>query len=236
MNGTPERSLETGALRALADDLWVIDHPLRVFGLALGSRMTVIRLADRSLFLHSPVPLDDEVRAGLDAVGTVRHAVAPNKVHHFFVAAVRDAYRDCALYAAPGLAEKRSDVRFDAELCDDPPDAWRGQIDQRVVRGIEVMNEVAFFHRASRSLLLTDLAFNVQHSDSLWTRLWCRAGGIYRHFGPSRMVRMLVRDREAARASIDAILRWDFDRVIVPHGIVLQRSGKRMLRAAYQWL
>ena len=49
-------------------------------------------------------------------------------------------------------------------------------------------------------------------------------------------VRLLIRDRGAARRSLDEILRWDFDRVIVTHGIVLQQSGKRVVRAAFDWL
>ena len=39
--------------RRLDQDLWVIDRPLRVYGLQIGCRMTVVRLTDGSLFLHS---------------------------------------------------------------------------------------------------------------------------------------------------------------------------------------
>ena len=49
-------------------------------------------------------------------------------------------------------------------------------------------------------------------------------------------MKTLTRDREAARASRDRILTWDVERVTVTHGVVLQRSGNRMLRQALSWL
>ncbi len=218
--------------RQLDEDLWVIDRPLRVCGLQIGCRMTVVRLADGSLFLHSPIDPDAETRRALDGLGPVRHVVAPNKVHHLFASAWRDAAPDALLYAAPGLPEKRADVHFDRVLDDDAPDAWDGQIDQALCRGIPYTNEVAFCHRRSRTLLLADLAFNMHYGENLWTRLWLRAMGIYGKFGVGRHVRRLVRDPAALRASLDRILAWDFERIVVAHGVVLQRAGPRVLRQA----
>ncbi len=224
------------APRELAPNLWVFDRPLSVFGLQVGARMTAIRLDDGSLFLHSPVLPTGEVRAALDALGPVRSVVAPSKVHHLFIGAYRETHPDARLYAAPGLPEKRPDITFDEVLSSTAPGAWAGEIEQVLFAGIPYMNEVAFYHPASRSLLLADLAFNIFESDSFPTRTWFKLAGIYGRFGVAAYVRWLVRDREAARRSLETILGWDFDRVIVSHGIVLQQSGRRVLRDAFGWL
>lgn len=226
----------TPRLRELAPDLWVLDHPLRLLGLAVGARMTVIRLTSGDLFLHSPVPLGDAARAELDALGPVRHVVAPSKVHHFFVAACREAYPDASFYAAPGLPEKRPKLRFDEVLSDTAPPAWAGQIRQVVFQGAPYVSEVVFFHVASRTLVFTDLAFNMRDSSELPTRLWLRAMGAHNRFGPHRMMRRFVRDRAAAHASLQRILAFDFDRVIVSHGAVVQEKGQRLVREAFAWL
>jgi hypothetical protein len=120
------------ALEALAPNLWVAARPLKLIVGNVGTRMTVIRLADGTLFLHSPVQLDTDTRAALDAVGPVRWVVAPNKVHHLFVADYLTAYTDARAYGAPGLAEKRKDLRFEAVLSDQGPAAWRDEIDQHL--------------------------------------------------------------------------------------------------------
>jgi hypothetical protein len=98
------------------------------------------------------------------------------------------------------------------------------------------LNEVAFLHVASRSLLLADLAFNLQWGENLWTRMWMRAMGIHETFAVGRHVKYLVRDREALRGSLETILAWDFDRVVVSHGVVLQHAGHRVMRRAFDWL
>lgn len=228
--------LDSSPLRKLADDLWVVDRPFAVVGIEIGTRMTVVRLPNGDLWLHSPVPLDDETRAALDALGPVRHLVAPNKVHHLFFADCVSAYPDARRYAAPGLAEKRRDLAFDEVLADDAPEAWRDVIEQQRLLGAPLVEEVVFHHRPSRTLVVTDLAFNVRESAHWLSRLFFKLNGVLGHFGPSRMFRLLIRDREAARRSLDVMLGWDFDRIIVTHGAILQERGRRVLRDAYQWI
>ena len=58
----------------------------------------------------------------------------------------------------------------------------------------------------------------------------------YGRFGPSTLDPWLIRDRSAARQSLERILAWDFDRVVVAHGDVLERGGREALRAGYAWL
>lgn len=228
--------MDTASLRNLAPDLWVAERSLKLAVGDIGTRMTVIRLADGSLFLHSPVQLDSETRHALDAVGPVRAVVAPSKVHHFFVGDYRAGYPQAHIYAAPGLEAKRRDLQFHGVLGDEAPDEWCGQIEQHLFRGAPYINEVVFFHPATRTLLLTDLAFNVGADRTAKARLFYWLVGAAGRFGPHRMMRLLIRDRRAARASIDAILRWDFDRVIVTHGDVLETGGRQRLAAAFDYL
>lgn len=223
-------------LRALAPDLWVAERPLALVVGDIGARMTVVRLRDGSLFLHSPVRLDPETRSALDALGPVRAVVAPSKVHHLFVGDYGPAYPEAVIYGAPGLAEKRRDLRLDRVLGDEAPAAWRDEIEQHVFRGSPATNEVVFFHRATQSLILTDLAFNVPAGRTTGARLFHWLVGSAGRFGPHRLVRLLIRDRRAARASVDRILRWDFDRIVVSHGEVLERDGRERLAAGFAFL
>jgi len=223
-------------MRQLAEDLFVVERPLRFYGLPLGTRMTIVRLRDGSLFLHSPVALDPELQAELSHLGPPRHAVAPNRFHHLFVGDYRRAFPELQLYAAPGLPEKRRDLSFDAVLTDEPPPAWAAELDQACFEGFPVMSEVAFYHRASRTLLTCDLAFNIGPEAPLVTRMAFRLLGGYGRLGPTLMEKLLIRDRAAARGSLERILGWDFDRVVVTHGTVLETSGREALRAGYRWL
>lgn len=223
-------------LRKLADNIWIAERPQSFYGLEVGTRMTVMRLADASLLLHSPVALDAELCRELDSLGRVRFVVAPNRVHHLYAGKVAETYPEARLWIAPGLETKRPDLSFVAILGDQAPAEWNGQVDQVFFRGRPYENEVVFFHRASRTLLLCDLAFNFGPRAALPTRLLMKLIRSYGRFGPSKLDPLLIRDRAAARQSLQRILAWDFDRVVVAHGEVLESGGNQALREGYQWL
>jgi hypothetical protein len=223
-------------LRALGPELWVAERPQRFYGLEVGTRMSVMRLADRSLLLHSAVPLDPQLRRELDALGPVRYAVAPNRVHHLYAGDVAKAYPGTRLWIAPGLERKRPDLVYEGILGDEAPEPWRGQVEQVFHAGRPFENEVVFFHRASRTLILCDLAFNFRESAHWLTRLLMRAVRSYGYFGPSKLDPLLIRDRTAARESMRRILAWDFEQVVVAHGDVVLRGGREQLRQGYAWL
>jgi len=223
-------------LRQLAENLWVAERPQTFYGLPVGTRMTVVRLAGDRLLLHSPVALDTGLRADLDALGRVSFAVAPNRVHHLHAGEVATAYPGTRLWVAPGLERKRPDLRFEAVLGDDAPAEWRDELAQVFFRGRPYENEVVFFHRASRTLVMCDLAFNFGPRSPAPTRILMKLLRSYGRFGPSTLDPLLIRDRRAARESLERILAWDFDRVIVAHGDVLESGGRELLRRGYSWL
>ncbi len=220
----------------LAQNLWIVERPQRFYGLEVGTRMTVIRLADGSLLLHSPVRLDADLRRELDAIGRVRYVVAPNRVHHLYAGDVAKAYPEARLWIGPGLERKRPDLHYVAILGDEAPAEWRDEVEQVFFRGRPYENEIDFFHRASRTLIMCDLAFNIGPRDAAPTRFLMWLIGSYGRFGPSTLDPWLIRNRDAARASLERILAWDFDRVIVAHGDVLERGGREALRRGYAWL
>jgi hypothetical protein len=223
-------------LRPLAKDIWVAERPQNFYGLPVGTRMTVMRLAGGRLLLHSPVALEAELRAEIDAIGRVSYVVAPNRVHHLYAGDVAKAYPEARLWVGPGLERKRPDLEFVAVLGDESPAEWREEVGQTFFRGRPYENEIVFFHRASRTLVLCDLAFNFGPSAAASTKFLMKLIRSYGRFGPSKLDPLLIRDRPAARQSLERILAWDFDRVVVAHGEILETGGRQALREGYAWL
>jgi hypothetical protein len=224
------------AFRQLDDGLWVAERPQRFIAAEIGTRMTVIRLPDGGLFVHSPVPLGWQTRYELDQMGTVKAVVAPNRFHHLYVRDFVDQFPNVATFAAPGLAEKRPDLRFRGVLSDTPDPLWEGHIDQVVFRAMPLLNEVIFCHKATRTLLLTDLAFNVHNTSSRLTRFMLQLDGAFAKFGVGHLEKRFIRDHAVARRCMDQIATWDFDRIILAHGKIVDTGGKEMLREAFAWL
>jgi hypothetical protein len=223
-------------LRPIAQDLWVTERSQRFLGIEMGTRMTVVRLADGGLFVHSPVRLDEATRRDLDGLGPVRAVVAPNRYHHLHVSTYFAAYPDARVFAAPGLPEKRCDLPFHEVLSDEAPPLWAGQLHQFVFRALPVLNEVIFWHASTRTLITTDLVSNIRHAEGLPARIFFWLDGTLGRFNTSRMWRPLVRDRAAARVAINRLLMWDFDRVVLAHGDILETGGREAMRRSFVWL
>ena len=230
--------VERPPLRTLAPGLWVVERPLKL-PLALGylpCRMTIIRLADGALFLHSPVRLDAAIRADLERLGPVKAIVAPSKPHHLFVGDYVNAFPQAWLHGAPGLKEKRPDLTFNSILGDLPHTDWSGQIEQHLFRGAPLLNEVVFFHPLTSTAIFTDLLFNLTREQAAEARLFHLLTGAAGRFGPHRLIRRMISDRAAARNSLETILEWDFDRIILAHGDLLEGFGRARVRAAFSFL
>lgn len=222
-------------MRPLAADLWIDDAPLRFGGLQMGSRMTLIRLPDGRLLLHSPVTATPERLEAVRGRGPVAYLVAPNKLHHLSVADWQAAFPQAETYVAPGLETKRADLTVTGVLGDAPEPGWSDALDQVFVHGFPFANEVVFFHRFTRTLILTDLAFCIGPSSPWLTRVVFRLFGTFGRLSPTLVERLMVKDRARFRADLERILEWPFERVIVSHGDVVETGGREALERGYAW-
>ena len=225
-------------LTPVAPDVWQAHHPLSFYGLSMTACMTVVRLASGGLWIHSPIALSADLKADLDRLGPVEYIVAPNRYHHLFALACLSNYPAAQLYAAKGLAAKNAAFAPFPVIPVDAghPAPWSGQLDSVFVKGNAEMNETVFFHRPSRTLIITDLAVHLGPWDTLATRLYARINGCYDRLGQTLLLRSLYRDRKATRGSLDRILAWDFVRVVPAHGPVIEHEARAAFEQAFAWL
>ncbi|MCB9741302.1 MAG: DUF4336 domain-containing protein [Alphaproteobacteria bacterium] len=217
-----------------AEGLWTVDAPLTTLGARLGCRATLLRLPDGALWLHSPVPLDDALVAEIRALGEARHLVAPNTMHHLSLASAKERFSGARVYAPAGLRAKVPTLPVDELLGEAPPASWGGALSLRRFEGAKKLDEWAFFHAPSRTLIVTDLAFNYPEVEHWWTRWFFTLTGALGKFGPTRILLSFVDDVAAAKESVAGMCRdWDFERVIVAHGEVREGDAREALAAGW---
>jgi hypothetical protein len=205
---------------------------MAVGGTPLSIRMTVIRRPSGALILHSPIEIDDALADELEALGPISDILAPNRLHHTFVFGADRRWPDATLWAAPGLPDKRPDLLFDAILGDATPAGLADTLETRLYAGCPLASEIVCFHPRSRTLIVTDLVFNIHHTRSRVSQLYLRASGAWRQVAQTPLMRALIRDRPAAKRSLDPIFAWDWDRLIMSHGEIVERDAKRVLERA----
>jgi hypothetical protein len=215
-----------------APKLWSATHYFSANGLAISSRMTVVRLADGGLWLHSPVPINAELQAELATLGEVRFIVAPNKMHYLFAGACAALYPRAQLLGAPGLRTKRPELSGLQDLPVPGVGPWCPELDHILFEGIPLANETDWFHAPSGTLILTDLCQWMQGEMPLASVLYAKLTGVRQHLNVPRTVRLLVRDKAAARASAAKLLQWPIQRVVVGHNVVLETDAHAQLARA----
>lgn len=228
----------------MADDAWIVDGPTIRFGMpwpkmAFPTRMTVLRLGGGELFVHSPTALDSGLKEAVGMLGRVRWVVGPNRIHYWWIPEWRAAFPEAEVWLAPRIGEQaRGRIDFPArELAGESGYPWDGEIATLPVAG-RFMTEVVFFHRASRTLILTDLIENFEPDllPNAAVRWLARLGGVLDpHGGMPRDMR-LTYPRRTLRAAVERMIAWNPERIVLAHGRWYARDGAAELRRAFRWL
>jgi hypothetical protein len=220
----------------LANNLWEIKGE---WSNAFGRRMTIVRLQTidqkNALVIHNAIQLEEAELDWLKSLGEVKCIVAPNAFHcsdagwmsqQFPQALLLVPKSKLAAFKLSGFGAKDTVVSFPAELQND--------LKMIPMQGTKV-EEVAFVHVPSKTLILCDLAFNMPPVFKGLTKLLMSWNKVGVRFGPTRITKLIfTTDKKLLVASYARLLNEDFDRVIVNHGDVLESGGKEKLRFAVE--
>src|SRR6516164_4077453 len=221
-----------------APNIGIVDGPfeyLTVGGaklpLPFTTRMTVVRLSNGDLFLHSPIKFDARLANELLGLGAVRHLVSPNQFHYTHIGEWAKAFPNAVSWASPRVRKRARarhvDVNFTRDLDASPAEEWRQEIDQTLFPG-GYFKEFIFFHKTSKTLILTDTIINIE-LDKV-TEPWRTAtfGQIF--FG---MRLPLLLQRQKAEAAISKIHSWQPQRILLSHGRCFDADADKAIRRIF---
>lgn len=238
-----DSGLSTASLSRVSDDIWIVnDEPINAAGLELPVRMTVIRLSNGDLVLHSPVRYSPTIRYELERLGAIRYLLAPNIAHWMFLSDWQREVRQAATFAARGLSARKqvraAGIRIDRELGGTTPDEWSADL-ETVSLDAPMFSEVEVFDKRSRILILTDLVQNLDPdhlSGSAETA--AKLLGITKPDGKAPIyLRLLLRlGGRSVRAAAERLVRLGPERVIFAHGDWFESDGTEHLRHSLRWL
>jgi hypothetical protein len=108
-----------------------------------------------------------------------------------------------------------------------------------VVPGGAGFREVDFFHKPSRTLVLTDLVVNLEGDKMPASmRLFAGLTGVLAPNGKAPIyLRLIIRAKRAeAAAAASRMIAWGPERVVFTHGRWFERDGTAALRRSLSWL
>ena len=228
-------------LTPITKNIWTASQPQRFYGLEVGTRMTVVRLSHGELVLISPIQLEECDRSALEELGFVRHIIAPNCFHHLYMSQAQALFPEATTWGVEALRNKRPDLTFVQSL--DQSGYFLDELEYFSFEGfgtilpwrIELAHETVFLHHPSRTLIITDIAFNFDQTSDGLLQVGAKLLGSYGLLKPSFLEKIGSRDKRKVESSIKTLLTWDFDRVILAHGSIVESDGKEKLKAGYEW-
>jgi hypothetical protein len=226
-------------LQEFGQSLFITDGPtVSFYGFPYPTRMAVVQLSDGSAWVWSPVALSDELADSVESVGPVRFIVSPNKIHHLFLPEWARRWPDARLYAPPGLAKRKPELKFDDELGDEADPGWATDIDQVIFHGSVAMKEVVFFHRKSRCAIVCDLIQRHPEAEMTgWKGRLMRLDGLVGSQGSTpREWRASFFRRRSARVAREKLLSWNPERLLIAHGECAQTGASKIISNALSWI
>ncbi len=230
-------------LELVGENIWVVDGEcVNFYGFAYSTRSVIIRLKNHDLWIWSPIALSDNLKLHIEKLGKPKHLVSPNKIHHLFLSQWSKAYPEAIVWGPQSTISKRQDLTFAEALTDHSPSDWQDEIDQVWFNGSPAMDEVVFFHKASRTVILADLSENFGEAFlkthwSRWQQMLARFWGIVEGKGYAPLEwRLSFFNRRSTKKSRDRLLAWNPDKVIMAHGVWQRQNGRAYLEKSFSWI
>ena len=225
-------------MQKIDDAIWVHGDSMRLMATSLGVRMTVVRLCDGGLWLHSPTALSSELLSELEQLGPVHCIVAASNGHKRWLQQWTEAFPEARLYVSSGIAQKLNLVDY---YCLDAADAspWPQDFESQFIGGVPFFNETVFLHKPSASLIVTDLVQNHSGDNSTGVegllKKWLLRPIGFRDvcLAPPIKHRIGVKDRAALSAALDTVAQWPFERIIIAHGDILEHNSKQVFETLW---
>jgi hypothetical protein len=226
-------------LTQFAENISLVDGPpVRNFGVPLPTRMIIVTLGDGSSWVNSPVSVPTQVLDQIKASGPVRYLVAPTKLHIWRLEEWHKLFPEAELWIPRHDQNGSGRLPFACILGGIVSPGWADDLDQLIFKGNLFIEEVWFFHKRSRTLIAADFIQNhpMERGKPLLNALWKLAGVVYPPGGVPLDIRLSFTDRTVARRSCEKLLSWDFDKLIVAHGVCIEKDAKPFLERALRWL
>jgi len=221
-------------MRQIAENLWLLAYPLSRLGADFRRNISIIRLQSGQLIIHSTGPFAPGDVAAISALGKPGWLVDAMLQHDTFAQEGRDAFPTLPYLAPEGFS---TNLDFPTGSLLPPPAEWENEVDVLRIEGVPAYQEHVFLHRRSRTLIVADLIFNFGPDEPAWTEILLRvAVGSEHHPGMSRPFRAAIKDEAAFRASMETVLGWDFDRMVVGHGDFVESHAREKIEALLKHL
>ncbi|MFC0119458.1 DUF4336 domain-containing protein [Pseudoalteromonas xiamenensis] len=227
-------------MKSIGEHIWIVDgSTVQFFTMPFTTRMTIVKLSNGDLWIHSPIELNPQLKQQVDSLGAVRYLIAPNHLHHLFMKQWQDAYPEALSFGTEEVLKKRSDLSFTGPLEKLTETPWAKEIDSHLFTGSPAMEECVFFHKPSQTLIVTDLIENFSpKAFGSFKRFMASLVGVLAPHGkmPLDWRLTFTFHKKEAKKHIEHIIAWQPMTIVMAHGVIITENAVDFLMESFDWL
>ena len=213
-------------LEKINEDIWTVPMPLKVFQfIELNTRMTIIKLQDGSLLLHSPIKYTPELGEAINHLGNVQYLIAPNCFHHLFIGTWQEQYPNAKIFAPNGLIKKRPDLKLEHFLNEPAQLPWLEEIAVFPILGMPMVQEFLFYHQKTQTMIITDFAFFLPNSTG-FTSFYAKLNAVKETVQTPVLFKMAVSDKKAMKESLVPLQNLKIQHISLCHHEILSQKAQ----------
>jgi hypothetical protein len=178
----------------------------------------VLQVGERRLLISPGSQLQEN---DYHMMGQITDIIAPNLLHCGGVTKASAFFPKAILWGAPQSQKRKPDIAWSFEISNE---TWpfSSELPFCFIEGLPGLNEVVFYEVQSKTLIVTDLFFNLKEVRGLGAFVLLHIFGTYQKFAVSRLLLKYVKNRELFKSSLLKVLAWDFQRIVMSHGHSLE--------------
>lgn len=213
-------------------DILIIESILQMPIKKIPVKMFLIKIKE-SVLLISPLPDLDKYEKQIKSFGNITDIIAPNTFHNLGILAATKLFPSARLWGVKGLEKKVKEVSWDEIM---PSDNWpfSNELLLLPIEGMPLFNEITFYHKDSKSLIVMDLCFNELDSNGFGSFIFGKLAGTYKKFAVSSLFKLFIKDKDKFKKSIHMVLENPFENILLPHGHNITANGHEQLTLALQ--
>lgn len=205
-------------MNKLAEGLYQFTQDHYLMGHNFGCKMYAV-VDPTGVTLISPIEISPEIKQQIDELGAVHSVIAPNPFHHIYLSSCKENYPSAGYYAPIELLKKTKAFNFDVIVEDDKNYKWRSIVlDYTLFRPSSTYSEIIFYYAPTKELILTDLFMNFSVNGGIKNKLFLMLIGNYKKFGPTRLIKALLRDENEVKRLIEKVREWAPENIRLAHG------------------
>jgi hypothetical protein len=192
------------------------------FGVTFPAKTFLIQ-DSKSYFIISPCDLPKETIDLLLESNKVINFISPNNFHNLHIKKMKELFPNSKFYG-PKRSAKQSGVELNNSKHLSSED-----IEFIYLEGNNTLSETCFYHKPSKTLIITDLFFNMKHEMNISTKLAMLMAGTYKKLGTSRIIKLSIKDKKAFKDSLNYILSLPIEKVVPSHGDPIDKQEFKRL-------